>query len=317
MGELSQVAASLAPTATGDRLADALSRTLGDGRLELSALAAALSSWALYRRGPAQRFALLVPFVALATILNPYAADFVSRNITGPSYWRGMWSLPLPILLALLLTSPLQLNGRRARRWLGMLAATIAICGFVKFIPTYSSLSERNQVVPGGFPKLTTPGIYYDAARVLSRHAPRGSMVVAPQRIAIWVPSFHHHPYVSYARDVYLRRIEAELGREEAELRMLLSEVVSHTRTDVEVRISRTPGFERRAADPDALLHFARGIDQLDVHGVCLNARAPLASGVQRLLAARSFEKQTSVGGYEIWIRPRAALLEPTTRLVD
>jgi len=128
-------------------------------------------------------------------------------------------------------------------------------------------------------------------------------MVVAPQKIALRVISFHDHPYVSYARELYLQRIEAELGPEEAQLRMLLSEVVSYPMMDIEVRIRTTEDFERRSQMPDVLRVFRRGLERLDVRGVCLNQHAPLAPEVRALLSSMGFEIEVGVLGYEIWIR--------------
>jgi hypothetical protein len=304
VGDLARVADTVAPAAIpGEGLEFALTRMFGGGAFELTALAAVLLTWVLRERGPAQRFATLVPAAIFVLFLNPYAAELVSRHVTGPSYWRALWSLPVPILMALLLTVPLQLDRSRNARIGGWLAAALAVGALVAFVPPYSALSTKNRVYYGRFPQLKVPGVSYEVARQLSLRAPRGSMVVAPQKIALRVISFHDHPYVSYAREAYLQRIEAELGPEEAQLRMLLSEVVSYPMMDIEVRIRTTEDFERRSQTPDVLRVFRRGLERLDVRGVCLNQHAPLAPEVRALLSSMGFEIEVGVLGYEIWIR--------------
>ena len=65
--------------------------------------------------------------------------------MTGRSYWRSMWALPVPILMTLVLTAPLHLGdgssrpGMRRAAWLALLAA------FALLVPRYSGLSARER----------------------------------------------------------------------------------------------------------------------------------------------------------------------------
>jgi hypothetical protein len=315
VGDMKSTAALVIPNSSlGTDLALAFERTLGDGSLATAAIAALLLTWVLYRRGPAQRFATVVPLVVLVLVLNPYWSEQVSRHITGPSYWRSMWSLPLPILMALMLTSPLQFGRTPLRRKLASVAAALTIIVFVAFVPEFSALSRDNRVRFGGFTEIKAPIKWYALASALAQSVPEGSMVVAPQMVALWVPSFHHHPFVTYAREVYLHRIVTELGTEEADHRMLMSEVVSLPQRDIELRIRESEGFERRHRQTDLAARFREGLHRYHVRGVCINKRAPLYQAIRDVLQAESFVLIWMKYGYQVWIHSTdAAAKRPGT----
>ena len=121
-----------------------------------------------------------------------------------------------------------------------------------------------------------------------------------------WVISFNHHPYVTYAREVYLRRIAVERSQEEADLRMAISEILS-VRTDIERRIVRSAGYRSRAKHPRPIERFRRGLERFEVRGICLNQLAPLASEVRAVILEEGFARKEIIQGYEIWTRPQAA----------
>jgi hypothetical protein len=79
--------------AFGEQLGNALHHTLGTGNLWAFGVAAVLVAWACCARGLAQRFAIALPLAVWIVLLNPYLDHWVSANLTGPSYWRAMWSL--------------------------------------------------------------------------------------------------------------------------------------------------------------------------------------------------------------------------------
>jgi hypothetical protein len=315
VGEMKSITALVIPDSSlGADLALAFEKTLGDGSLATAAIAALLLTWVLYRRGPAQRFATVVPFVVLVLVLNPYWSEQVSRHITGPSYWRSMWSLPLPILMALMLTSPLQIERTPLRRKLASVAAALAIVFFVAFVPEFSALSRGNRVRFGGFAEIKAPSEFYVPAAALAQRVPEGSMVVAPQQVALWVPSFHHHPFVTYAREVYLHRIKAELGTEEADHRMLMSDIVSFPWSDTAPRIRKTEGFERRRRQGHPAARFREGLRRYHVRGVCINNRAPFYRAIRDVLQAERFALKWTKSRYQIWIlSPDAVAKRPGT----
>jgi len=302
VGDMASAAARVASDSPpGDRLAFAFEKTFGGGALEIAAAASLLLAWAIYRRGPAQRFATVLPFAVLVLVLNPYWSEQVSRHVTGPSYWRSLWSLPLPILMALMLTAPLQFDRTSLQRKRAAIATALALIAFVAFVPEMRALSPGNGVRFGGLP-LKVPRGKYELARQLSGRVPAGSTVVAPQGIAMWVTSFHHHPFVTYARAAYLRRIKEKWGTEEADRRTLMSEVVSLPMTDIERRIRLGEDFRRRHRSSDPLDAFREGLHRYDVRGVCVNKRAPLYRQIRATLQAQGFALEWRQYGYQIWI---------------
>ncbi|MFP8882215.1 MAG: DUF6077 domain-containing protein [Myxococcota bacterium] len=300
VADLGSVTSALVPDdQVGASLAAAFERVLGGGPLQLAALIASVSTWALYRGGPAQRFAIIIPLFALGWLLNPYAVDWVQRFMTGPSFWRAMWGLPIPVLMALMLSAPM---GWFRFRPIGALCSIAAIGSFVAFVPAYSTIGIRNSVTPGGFPQLSVPLLYFASAQRLAANATPGTMVVAPQKVALFVPSLHGHPYVTYSRAVYLRRIEIESGEAEGDLRMLMSDWVSGP-GDIESRIRNSARFSRRDADPLGDQKFRDGLEHFSISAVCLNRDAPRADDVRATLQQAGFRMRETIEHYEIWSR--------------
>jgi hypothetical protein len=256
----------------------------------------------------------VVPLAIFVLVLNPYWSEQVSRHMTGPSYWRSMWSLPIPILMALMLTSPLQFERTPLRRKLASVATALAIVVFVAFVPEFSALSRGNGVRFGEPGELKVPGGWYRLAAGLARSVPEGSMVVGPPKVALWVPSFHHHPFVTYSRKAYLHRIGAKLGTEEVDQRMFMSEAVSLPSGDVELHIRKTEGFKRRHRQTDPAARFREGLRRYDVRGVCINDQAPLYQEIREVLQAERFEFKWENYEYQIWIlSPDAIAKRPGT----
>jgi hypothetical protein len=304
VGDMERVAAVVSDDkAPGVDLEFAFDRVLGDGAVRIAALAAVLMAWAFRRRGPARRFAILIPLVVFVLVLNPYWSEQVSRYLTGPSYWRAMWSLPVPILIALILTASLQLDRGSLQRKTAAAAAVLAMFAFVALVPDFSALSRNNRVRFGEFGKIKAPFKWYTLASMLAHLAPPKSMVVAPQKAALWVHTFHHHPFVTSSRELYVQRIAAELGIEEADRRMFMSEVVSVPSEDVELRIRETAGYRRRHEVDNPVQRFRQGLRRYDVGGVCINTKAPLYAPIVKVLQAKAFTLKRQRFGFQIWIR--------------
>jgi len=116
------------------------------------------------------------------------------------------------------------------------------------------------------------------------------------------VPAVHDHPYVMYSREVYLQRIEREMGVEEARFRMLMSETVSGV-ADIEARIRRSDDYRQRRQEGRLPALFARGLERYDIRGVCLNRAATHFYAIRERLEAEDFTRLHRDGEYEIWAR--------------
>lgn len=264
----------------GDELGQALEIVLGDGRLQLFALAAVLVAWAVCARGLARRFALILPLAVLLFVLNPYFDRWLTVNLTGPSYWRTLWALPIPLLMAWVLTSPLRLD--RARwRWAARVACLLLLATYTVWIPRYGGLSSENRVRLGR-PELKVPQPAYRWAAALNRAVPPGSYVVAPPMISAWVATFHHHAYALRVR----RYLRSKMFDDPDNLRR---------RRDMIAYVAGT-------GSKDFSKQFRRGLELYDVSGVCLRT-LDQADEARTILRAAGFRRNAKGPRYEIWVR--------------
>jgi hypothetical protein len=207
--------------------------------------------------------------------------------------------------MALTLVAPLQLDRTRRQRALARTAVVLATASFLLFVPTQGTLGRASRTPFGSFGDLKVSKGNLQLARVLSNRVPAGSMVVAPESLALWVPTLHHHPFVVASREGYLRQIEAELGVEEVDRRMNMSEQVSPPRRPLAPHQprSRLDGFRRRSQHADPVGWFREGLRRYDVRGVCIHWSAPRFRTIVEVLRSEGFVKDYAASGYEIWIR--------------
>jgi hypothetical protein len=276
----------------GAQLRNALRHALGSARLWVFGVTAVLVAWACCPRGLGQRFAIALPLAVWLILLNPYMDHWVSANLTGPSYWRSMWSLPVPILMALVLISPLQLARGAASRVAAGGASLAACCAFLALVPDYSAIDERNVGAGGvgirvGRPGLKVPEESYRWATALNEAVPAGATVVAPSDVGMWITTLHHHAHPLQGRKLYLGRHVAHLGEDDVNLRLFMTRYVGGGGGDVE----------------NADARFAYGLRNFDVKGVLLrNSGDALAA--RRILEQNDFERTLQALDHEIWVRP-------------
>jgi len=275
----------------GSQIENALRTTLGDGNLLIFGIAAMLLTWALSPRGLAQRFSIALPFAAWLILLNPYMDGWVGANVTGPSYWRVMWSLPIPILMVLLLIAPLHAGRSRKLRIPSRVAFILACVAFLVYVPEFSAISERNQGAGDvgiriGRPRPKVPDDLYRWAAALNNLVPAGSFVVAPPDIGMWLAVMHHRAYPLQVRKLYLIRQRENLGDDDVKLRALMTQYVGGAAEGV----------------PHAGAHFESGLEKYDIRGVLLR-NSGRAVEARRILEKSGFEREMRAIDYEIWIR--------------
>ncbi len=295
-----EMAAFVPPTAAlsepGMGLSVALTKVLGDGPLAICALAAVLLTWTLYRTGPARRFAIVVPLIALVALMNPFLETDVARHIVGSTFWRIMWALPIPILLGLALIAPLQLQPAQRARVPARVITSIAVVLFALLVPRQSTLSRENGNL------LATPhakvrwGAYYKWATDLHDSAPPNSYVVAPWLVSLWLPTIHDQVYPLLARcDHYFQPLLATRGSEDLDSRRFMHDVVTSSHDLHAVyRQDRIGPIANR---------FREGLDDYQVDAVCVSTDATHFDEVRRALVSSGFELRKARRQVETWVR--------------
>jgi hypothetical protein len=273
------------------RLAAALVTVLGDGRLLLFAMFALMGAWACAARDLAQRFAIALPLGVLLVLLNPFLDEWVSRNLTGPAYWRSLWALPLPTLISLVLIAPLQLERGPRSRIAARVATVSGLLAFVAFVPRIAALSPHNvgNLDVGmriGRPGLKVPEPGYALALRLHQSVPSGSRVIAPPEVGPWLPTLHSPVYPLEVRSAYLDAIEGLLDERELLARRALTGWVGNEPAD----------------DVDLSPLLASALEHFEIAGVCLrdSNRAP---STRALLERSGFARTFRQGDHEIWVR--------------
>ncbi len=284
--ELAATTAASDPTPVGFHLRQTLQKVLGTGSFHLAAIAAVMATWALWRPGPAQRFAIVVPLGALL-LAGPYWENFTRSYATGPSHWRSMWALPLPALFALLLCAPLQ--WRASTRWRSWaIPTTVAgMAVLLLFLPERMSLGPDSPGTHGARiarPGLKVPPEPYAIALRMREVAP-GRNVIVPPKVGAWLPTIHHHAYPLVVRDSYLRRYAKVWGEDESLARALVSRYVA--------------GEE---VPPFTPILFEKALDHYAIAAVCVKDSEHSAP-IGRLLRDQGFSPIPGEPGYSLWQR--------------
>ena len=266
----------------GAELEIAVGLVAGESRLRPVILAALVAAWALCPAGPARRYAVVVPLAVILVLLDPYMTRWVTGNLTGPSFWRAFWVLPVPLLLALMLTAPLSLT--RGPRWLRPGLAAVACAAFALAVPSFSGLSEKNNV------DLARPGLKVDEetyrwAELLTERVEPGDVVVAPGDVCVWLATFPGRAYPLLVRPGYLSRYVKHLGAEDLDLRLLMTNYAT--------------GYLDAPEDHD---RFAEGLERFGVRAVLLRD-SPFAARARAILRAAGFEPDLKALDHEIWLR--------------
>jgi hypothetical protein len=158
------------------------------------------------------------------------------------------------------------------------------LAAFVLLVPSFGALSAENDVTLR-LPGAKAPDLFLRLARELNGAVPAGSMVVAPQKVSIWVPVLQHHAYPMMVRRTYLERFRRHLGSRETDDRILMTRFVSG---------GRVPDLARE--------RFEVGLDLYAIQGVCIR-RNRRNSGIRQILHQRGFRRQSKISGFEIWTR--------------
>ena len=263
---------------------NALVTILGGSRLLIFGILSILTGWVFAPPGLSRRFAVVFPLAVLLGLLNPSIADWVATRVTGPTYWRSMWALPLPIMMALMLTWPLDLGGGSSRTGMRHAAWVVLLAAFALLVPRYNGLSGENGVRLT-WPGLKVPDAAYRWAAAVNESVPPGSHVAVASEIGTWIVTLHNHVYPLVVRD-YLRASRDRFIAEEVRHRMAMQRFL-----DTPELVEATPG------------QFQDGLDRFEVRAVCL-VNAPRAAAARTVLQQAGFRPTLRREDYDLWVRP-------------
>jgi hypothetical protein len=199
-----------------------------------------------------------------------------------------LWILPVPALAGLALTFPFAPSVRMpaAAASMAFVALLLAVGFGASSHTTFGSPSDLMRNATIGTPRLKVEPIGYAAAARLNRHVPAGAIVLAPERVSLWVPTFHQRAHPLSVRTLYLQVARRHLGADEVRRRRELTLFVQGWRSD--------------SLNADA---FRNGLEQYAVSGVCLESKN--AEGARPVLVSLGFELREALAACEIWVRKR------------
>jgi hypothetical protein len=235
-----------------------------------------------------RRYAALSGFAFFGFFFNPLWANWVAGNITGPdTYFRIFWLLPLPLLVAAVLSAPLESGAREATRmprWLRGGAALAAALSLLVLPRTYTLSAQKG--VRHGRPGPRMASGEWLAAERISGWAREGENVLAPLQVSRWIPLNPHSPSPLMVRELHLDLLLDRLGAAELERRRALTHLV---------------GGALRLDDGGDLL--ADAVAEYPLKAVCLGGPALAWPELRGALRRSGLRVALRDPDYEIWIR--------------
>jgi hypothetical protein len=204
--------------------------------------------------------------------------------VTGESYWRALWALPVPLSIALTGVAPLALGVAGGRRRAGLAAWALLLGAFALLVPGTRGPSPANGVRLG-WPTLKVPPAAVASAAALSASVPPGSVVVAPSDVGTWLPTFPERVFPLMVRDLYLAPYRAQLGEPSITQRRWMTAIA---------------GGELSGEAAARL--FRAGLERFPVRGVCLKRTASVEP-TREALRASGFRRTLQDLDHEIWVR--------------
>jgi hypothetical protein len=268
----------------------AMEKVLGSGPLIYVFLFALIASWSLATSDLLRRFSVVFALGFLLVFWNPFTDAWVAKLLTSePVYWRVFWLVPLPLLLALMLTAPLDFF---ASRWIRGSASLIPAAVVLLWAPAIATWAPENDV-HFGWPNWKLPPVEGEAARTLVRLTEEDDFVLAPDEIELWIPTFHHHPKPLVVRYSFLYQLRGILPEEEVTRRVVLVGLVS--------------GVQRQLGAETLLM---QAITDYPLAAVCLSGHALDWPELQRALQRSPLVLVVRKPDYEVWARSHPEAVE-------
>ncbi|MGD8859780.1 MAG: DUF6077 domain-containing protein [Myxococcales bacterium] len=165
-------------------------------------------AFGLARAPVARRVAAGFALIGFGFALNPLLSEFLAVHVTGRNtYWRAMWLLPLPLMVAVSLTSILPPPGARTRE-ARVVALVAGLATLLLLVPKHSTFHvDTGTLMNGPGPKASPSRML---AQVLVDKLEPGQRALAEPNISRWLPTFNHHPVPLLVKPRYLKATKKE-----------------------------------------------------------------------------------------------------------
>jgi len=248
-------------------------------------LLALLGAWTAVTTPGRRQLLLAIPLGLFLLPLNPLLSSFiVSQPALTAIYWRVLWAVPLPTMLAILFTR--LIVACVDRYWSQHRRAALATVLLVVTVTTSQRTTlGRANGTSVRFPGPKVPLEEYTVAETVNKITPWHTTVLAPEQVASWLPSMRGHPPLVVVRPLYTLQLSDYLGRDEAQRRLALHSYLTGA---------------WHGKDATELLSFA--LDDLHIGTVVVSRNLAWHGEVESVLIAKSF-RSISIADYEVWVR--------------
>jgi hypothetical protein len=247
-------------------------------------LIALLATWAFVPSRSAGRYFAAGALLFLLGVLNPYTSRFMADHLTGAStYWRLTWALPLPVFAAVVLGGVVSGITRVRPRAAGIAGLVLLVCGAGWFGWNCGVLREAN-FLRLGLPRLKVYRFEYPVAKLVAARVPENGVVLAPELVATWLPTFVQHPRLLGVRMVYLPQT---FPTQEAKRRLALMQYVAGSK--------RTAGSKAE---------FVKALTRYGITCVVVLHAAAWREDIEAVLTQRGWAR-IGTGAYDTWIATR------------
>jgi hypothetical protein len=189
----------------GGDTAAGLREVLGSGLRGYLALFSVVGLAAVPIRAGTPLSSARLALAILGILLNPFCGDLLKPFVQSMT-WRIFWAIPFSVILGLFTASLGVALRSTNRRWLGT-AAAAAMCGAFALVPgTWTVAAADGTRI--AFPGYKVDGSYGVADAAIHVTEP-GGLILAPESVAVWIPTFSHPPRAVAVRRMYLDRLPA------------------------------------------------------------------------------------------------------------
>jgi hypothetical protein len=187
---------------------------------------------------------MVVVLIYFIVALNPFTFKLLARLTTRDAVWRVLWCAPVVGVAAATALNAVE-SAAELWGWRGRAAAVLSLLCSLAYVAPYSSFAISD--VTYSLQPLKVRNRDWETARHAIALTPPGAAVLAPDAVAISIPTFVHRPPLVSVRELYDEEMGAHMLPEEARTRVELRELVSGQEFPaerVQVLLSSLPQYQ-------------------------------------------------------------------------